>query len=658
MDCMHNRYTVSAIVSALALLCSTPYAAAAQEPPAPVAAAPSTPEVSPPQAAPANPPLSAPETTPAATPATTPAPAGEPPAESPAAGPLPEAQPGAPPPLPAVAPRRLATRSSHQAWVAAANPLAVEAGLEILGKGGKALDAAVAVQAMLGLVEPQSSGVGGGAFLLYYDAGSGKVSAIDGRETAPAAAAPDMFLEHGRPMSFVEAVRSGRSTGVPGAIGMLYTAHAKVGGLRWKELFEPAIRAASQGFKVSARLAMFLGEGSPFPPTTEIRALFSRQDGEILQEGDLFQNPEYAKTLQRLADEGPRALYQGTIASQMVTATHQEPLPGTLSVKDLAGYRAAWSEPLCRPFQGFTVCVPPPPSSGVSLLQMLAILERTDIAKRTPNDPQAWYLFAQASRLMYADRDRYVADPRFVPVPVAKLLDPAYIKLRASLIGPRAGAPPQPGSLALNRGRDATNESAGTSHFVVVDADGDVVSMTTTVESIFGSGRTVAGFVLNNQLTDFNFEPTEGGRPVANAVHGGKRPRSSMAPIIVIDKGNNFVAALGSPGGSAILEYNAKTLVALLAWKLSLKQAVELPNLIARGETFSGELGRFSPALLAGLRERGIELKTGHAENSGLHAILRHTDGTYEGAADSRREGVARMLPPVQKPAKRAVGAN
>ena len=215
--------------------------------------------------------------------------------------------------------------------MAAANPLAVEAGLEILGKGGKAVDAAVAVQAMLGLVEPQSSGVGGGAFLLYYDAGTGKVSAIDGRETAPAAAAPDMFLEHGRPMSFVEAVRSGRSTGVPGAIGMLYTAHAKVGGLRWKELFEPAIRAASQGFKVSARLAMFLGEGSPFPPTTEIRALFSRQDGEILQDGDLFQNPEYAKTLQRLADEGPRALYQGTIAAQMVTATHQEPLPGTMT---------------------------------------------------------------------------------------------------------------------------------------------------------------------------------------------------------------------------------------------------------------------------------------------------------------------------------------
>ena len=265
-------------------------------------------------------------------------------------------------------------------------------------------------------------------------------------------------------------------------------------------------------------------------------------------------------------------------------------------MKDLAGYRTTWSEPLCRPFQGFTVCVPPPPSSGVSLLQMLAILDRTDIAKRTPNDPQAWFLFAQASRLMYADRDRYVADPRFVPVPVGEAAGSCLHQAARLAHRParrRAAATGQPGR--STRGRDATNESAGTSHFVVVDADGNVVSMTTTVESIFGSGRTVGGFVLNNQLTDFNFEPTEGGRPVANAVQGGKRPRSSMAPIIVLDKGDNFVAALGSPGGSAILEYNAKTLVALLAWKLSLKQAVELPNLIARGETFSGELGRVLP---------------------------------------------------------------
>lgn len=650
LDCMRHRYTALAILAALALTCAAAYPAAAVR-----------------QALPAEQPPSLPAEPASATPAT-PSPVQEPaaagaevptePAGENAPGPLPEAQPGVPPPATPVAPRHLFTRGSRQAWVAAANPLAVDAGLEILGKGGKALDAAVAVQAMLGLVEPQSSGVGGGAFLLYYDASTGKVNAIDGREKAPAGAPADMFLDHGKPMSFVEAVRSGRSTGVPGSIGMLATAQARFGHLHWKELFDPAIRAATQGFKVPARLAMFLGEGSPFPPTTEIRALFSRQDGQILQEGDVFQNPEYAKTLERLAQEGPRALYQGTIASQIVTATHQEPLPGTLTAKDLAGYRTTWSEPLCRPYQGFTVCVPPPPSSGVSLLQMLAILDRTDIAKRTPNDPQAWFLFAQASRLMYADRDRYVADPRFVSVPVARMLDPAYIKLRASLIGQRAGAPPQPGNLSAARGRDATNESSGTSHFVVVDADGNVVSMTTTVESIFGSGRTVGGFVLNNQLTDFNFEPTEGGQPVANAVQGGKRPRSSMSPIIVLDHASNFVAALGSPGGSAILEYNAKTLVALLAWKLTLKQAVELPNLIARGDTFSGELGRFSPALTAGLRERGIELKTGRAENSGLHAVLRHADGNYEGAADSRREGEARMLPPPQKPVKRAVGAN
>jgi gamma-glutamyltranspeptidase/glutathione hydrolase len=329
-----------------------------------------------------------------------------------------------------------------------------------------------------------------------------------------------------------------------------------------------------------------------------------------------------------------------------------------MTLKDLAGYRTSWSEPLCRPYRGFTICVPPPPSSGVALLQMLEILDQTDIASRTPNDPQAWFLFAQASRLMYADRDRYVADPRFVPVPVERMLEPAYIKMRTQLIGTRAGPAPPPGVFAVTRGRDGTKESEGTSHFVVVDADGDVVSMTTTVESIFGSGRTVEGFVLNNQLTDFAFNPIEGGRLVANAVQAGKRPRSSMAPVIVLDHASHFVAALGSPGGTAILEYNAKTLVGLLAWKLSLKQAVELPNLIARGDTISGELGKFTPSLLAGLRERGVELTAGHAENSGVHAILRHPDGTYEGAADSRREGVARMLPAPQKGVKRAAGAN
>ena len=567
------------------------------------------------------------------------APESEPEAQAPATPVAPPA--AAPPPRVSLFHRR--PHGTQPAWVAAANPLAVDAGLEILGKGGNAIDAAVAVQAMLGLVEPQSSGIAGGAFLLYYDAHTHKVSAVDGRERAPAGAQPDMFLdEHGKPLPFVEAVRSGRSTGVPGAIAMLYAAHAKLGALRWKELFQPAIRAASLGFKVPARLALFLGEGSPFPPTNEVRTLFARPDGDTIQEGDLFRNPEYAQTLERIALDGPRALYEGAIANEIVATTHQAPFPGTLTLRDLTSYRAIWAEPLCRPYRGYSVCVPPPPSSGVCLLEMLSILDRTDIAGRHPADPQAWFLFAQASRLIYADRDRYVADPRFVQVPVERLLDPAYVRLRLQLIGQHAGAAPPPGEISVPRGRDATAESAGTSHLVVVDADGNAVSMTTTVESVFGSGRTVRGFVLNNQLTDFSFVPTDAGRPVANAVHGGKRPRSSMSPIIVLDRFGNFVAALGSPGGSAILEYNAKALVGLLAWKLSLKQAIELPNLIARGDTFSGEIGKFSPALLAGLRERGIELKTGHAENSGVHGVVRLADGSYEGAADSRREGVAR----------------
>jgi gamma-glutamyltranspeptidase/glutathione hydrolase len=640
---MPARLTAPALLIAL-LLAGSSLPGASAQPAEPGAAAPLPAPESPPPAA-------APETSSPRGPAEVP-----PPVAVPETGAQPEALPSEPAAAPATpAPRRFVTPNSHQAWVAAANPLAVEAGLEILREGGKALDAAVAVQAMLGLVEPQSSGIAGGAFLLYYDAARAHVGAIDGRELAPLGASPDMFLDAGKPMSYVEAVRSGRSTGVPGVMAMLYTAQHRGGVLRWKQLFAPAIRAAANGFKVPARLAMFLGEGSPFPPTTEIRNLFARQDGEILQEGDLFRNTEYAKTLERIAEEGPRALYEGPIAQEIVRVTHLEPLSGTMTVKDLSSYRTSWVEPLCRPYRVFTVCVPPPPASGVGLLQMLQILDRTDIATRNPNDPQAWFLFAQASRLMYADRDHYVADPRFVAVPVERMLNPGYIKLREQLIGTRAGPAPAPGDLVRPGGRDNTREAAGTSHFVVVDADGDVVSMTTTVESIFGSGRTVGGFVLNNQLTDFAFEPTDEGRPVANAVHGGKRPRSSMAPVIVLDQANHFVAALGSPGGNAILDYNAKTLVALLAWKLSLKQAIELPNLIARGEVYTGELSRFTPALLAGLRERGIELKAGHAENSGLHAILRHADGTYEGAADSRREGVARMLPPPQK-LKRAAG--
>jgi len=556
--------------------------------------------------------------------------------------------------------RELLTEHRSAAAVAAANPLAVEAGVEILRKGGNAVDAAVAIQAMLGLVEPQSSGIAGGAFLMYYDGGTGVLTALDGRETAPAGATPDMFLdEDGKPLPLVQAVHGGRSTGVPGVISMLSSAHARLGARPWRELFSPAIHAARNGFKVSPRLAGYLGEDSRFPPTPDIRALFSRADGSPLRAGDIFRNPAYARTLERLAAEGPRALYEGDIAAQIVKRTGEAPLPGTMTLQDLAAYRAEWVQPLCRPYRQYSVCVPPPPSAGVSLLQLLQMLDRTDIAQRGPADPKAWFQFAQGSRLIYADRDRYVADPRFVQQPIAAMLDPDYVRGRAGLIGERAGDAPPPGRLpGLTIGEDATLEAAGTSHFVVVDFSGNVVSITTTVEFVFGSGRTVAGFVLNNQLTDFSFRPAdESGRPVANAVQGGKRPRSSMAPVIVLDGGGHFVAALGSPGGSSILVYSAKALVGIFAWGLSMQAAFELPNLAARGNDFSGEISKFPPEVLAGLRERGIELRTGYAEGSGLHGIMRNPDGAYEGGVDPRREGVLRILPPPAGTMGRGAGA-
>jgi gamma-glutamyltranspeptidase/glutathione hydrolase len=534
------------------------------------------------------------------------------------------------------------------AGVAAANPIAVEAGLEILRKGGSAVDAAVAVQAALGLVEPQSSGIGGGAFLLHYDARSKRITAYDGREAAPRGATPDMFLdEQGQPLPFADAVTSGRSTGVPGAMAMLGVAHQQHGRLPWSQLFGGVERTADEGFEMPKRLARFANSQFRQATLPDARALFGKPDGSTVQAGETLRNPAYAATLRTLAAKGPRTLLEPPIAEQIIARTHAEPRPGTLAPADFVAYRPRYGEPLCRPYRLYVVCVPPPPSSGVALLQMLAILEQTDIARRGPKDPQAWFLFAEASRLMYADRDRYVADPAFVAVPVNGLLDPAYIAGRAKLIGERAGDPPvagEPPQLAaeVRFGDDATQEVAGTSHFVVVDGDGNVVSMTTSVESLFGSGRAVGGFFLNNQLTDFSFRAVEDGRPVANAVAPGKRPRSSMSPVMVLDRDGRVIAALGSPGGSAILAYNAKTLVGLLAWKLPLQDAVELPNLIARGRDFFGEASKFPPEVLEGLAARGIEVKPGRGEESGLHGVVLHTDGRLEGAADPRREGVWR----------------
>lgn len=537
--------------------------------------------------------------------------------------------------------------AATEGGVAAANPLAVEAGLEVLAAGGSAADAAVAVQAVLGLVEPQSSGIGGGAFLLYFDAKTARITAFDGRETAPAAATPEMFLdERGEPLPQRDAVLSGRSTGVPGAVAMLGAVHARHGALPWARLFEPAIRVAESGFAVPQRLARFANGTFAQAAEPDVRALFSRPDGTPVQAGDHLTNPAYATTLRQIAGRGPRALLEPPLADAIIARTSLEPRPGALAPGDFAVYRPRIGDPLCGPFLVYVVCVPQPPSSGVALLQLLALFEHTDIAERGPDDPVAWFLFTEASRIMYADRDRYVADPEFVMVPVGGLLDPDYIARRAALIGAAAGpAPPAGDPAPIERGADATIEAAGTSHFVVVDAEGNVVSMTTSVESLFGSGRAVGGFMLNNQLTDFSFRAEINGEPVANAVAAGKRPRSSMSPVIVLDREGRFVAALGSPGGTAILAYNAKALVGLLAWKLTLQQAVELPNLVARGGDFYGEAAKFTPEIRAGLAARGIMIKSGRGEESGLHGVVLHADGRIEGAADHRREGIWRPTP-------------
>jgi gamma-glutamyltranspeptidase/glutathione hydrolase len=426
-------------------------------------------------------------------------------------------------------------------------------------------------------------------------------------------------------------------------MAMLGLAHERHGVLPWSSLFETATEAADEGFVVPKRLARFANSDFRQATLPDARALFGKADGTTVQAGESLRNPAYAATLRTLSEHGPRALLEPPVSGEIVARTNAEPRPGTLTVADLAAYRPLEKEALCRPYRLYVVCVPPPPSSGVSLLQLLAILEHTDIAERGPADPQAWFLFAEASRIMYADRDRYVADPAFVTVPIDGLLDPAYVEGRAALIGARAGLAPAagepPGPVAARFGEDATVEAAGTSHFVVVDARGNVASMTTSVESLFGSGRAVGGFFLNNQLTDFAFRAIEDGRPMANAVAPGKRPRSSMSPVIVLDRDGRLFAALGSPGGSAILAYNAKALVGLLAWNLPLQQAIDLPNLIARGQDFYGEVAKFPPEVLQGLAARGIELKGGRGEESGLHGVVVRGSGAVEGAADPRREG-------------------
>ena len=537
-----------------------------------------------------------------------------------------------------------APATAAHAMVAAADPRAVDAGVAVLRAGGTAADAAVAVQAVLGLVEPQSSGLGGGAFMTWLDGKSGRLVVYDGRETAPAASGPDLFRgPDGRELGFAEAVLSGRSTGAPGAVAMLEMAQREHGRRPWRSLWGEAERLATEGFTVGGRLAAAAGSRFPQANTPDAKRYFTKADGTTIRQGDVLRNPAYADVVRRIAREGSAGLLRGEIARDIVART-REGVAGTLTEADLAAYRPLKREALCGPFHGYRVCVPPPPAGGVGVLEILGLLERTDIATRSAADPQAWVTFAQASRLGYADRDRYVGDPAFSRVPVAGLLDPGYLDARARLVSTLGGAKVQPGAPAgaPAAAADRTAEPGGTTHFVIADAFGNVVSMTTTVESVFGSGRMTHGFFLNNQLTDFSWGGRAAGagpRP-ANAPGAGRRPRSSMSPAIILDGRGRFVAAVGSPGGNSIIAYVAKAIVAWADWKMPMQAAVALPNLVARGDVVSLEAGA-AKETAAAIRAAGVALRADAGEASGLHAIVRRPGG-FEGAADPRREGVAR----------------
>jgi gamma-glutamyltranspeptidase/glutathione hydrolase len=530
------------------------------------------------------------------------------------------------------------------AMVAAANPMAVEAGLAILRKGGSAVDAAIAVQAVLGLVEPQSSGLGGGAFLIHYDAETGDVTAYDGRETAPAGAKPDMFIMDGKPVSFPEAVTSGNSVGTPGAVSMLLLAHADHGKLSLADDVKAAQTLARDGFPVPKRMAAAIpGAIAFYGPMAGEAAAYLAPGGTPITEGSTLKNPAYADTLSRIATEGAKGFYEGPVAEAMVAAVHEGNAPGPLSLADLKAYKARKMDALCRPYRALLVCSMGPPSSGgLAVLATLGVLDHFDLAAHK-NDATGWNLLIEAERLAYADRDKYAADDAFVPVPIDGLLDPAYLAARAKLIDPAramADAPAGTPDGAPKWAANAVDYSHGTSHFVVVDKDGNVVSMTTTVEGVYGSQRMAAGFILNNQMTDFSFAPAgPDGTPIANAIAPGKRPRSSMAPTIVFKDGH-FLLAVGSPGGSSIIAYVLKTLVAILDWGMTPQDAVALPNVVARG-TPQIEAG-FDPALRTALTAIGQQIGDARpGEGSGLHAIMLTPEGHLIGGADPRREGLA-----------------
>jgi len=554
-----------------------------------------------------------------------------------------QAQPASEPATP-LAPKHLV--AAQRFMVVAAHPLAARAGYDVLKRGGSAVDAVIAAQLVLNLVEPQSSGIGGGGFLLHYTVRGSKLNAYDGRETAPAAAKPDRFLgAAGRPLDWPAAVISGKSVGVPGLLRLLEMAHRRHGKLAWAELFEPAIKLAENGVPISPRLHALVAADRFLRLDKSARRYFYLPDGAAKPTGTVLKNPEFAAVLKRVSSGGADAFYRGEIARDVATAVrNHKRATGDLAEADLSAYAAKEREPLCGAYRRWKVCgIPPPSSGGFAVLQILKILEHFDLRALKPDSVQAVHLFAEAGRLAYADRNLYIADPEFVSAPLAALLDSRYLDLRAKLIDTRrsmgraqAG---DPAGVATSYGIAEPFELPATTHVSVVDTEGNAVAMTTSIEAAFGNRQMVRGFLLNNQLTDFSWAPGEGGRPVANRVEAKKRPRSSMAPTMVFDEKGKLYMVIGSPGGHSIINYVAQTLVGVLDWDMDIQKAIGAPRMGSRNGPTELEQG-------TGLERLAPELeRMGHAvrlrpETSGLHGIVRTPKG-WAGGADPRREGVA-----------------